>query len=78
MKQLLNENGWVMYHECITCAGHRQFYKNDTKPGYEVRIKTKNQTFSILLNNLVIAGPFWGYQIAYYHLWFYHWRTPLF
>ncbi|MDB5200575.1 MAG: hypothetical protein JWO92_2538 [Chitinophagaceae bacterium] len=63
MKEKLEANGWKMYYECNTCAGHKQFYKNDAKEGYEVRIKVKNQTFSILLKNMVIAGPFWGYQI---------------
>lgn len=63
MKQVLEAKGWVMYHECNTCSGHRQFFKNENKPGYELRIKVKNQTFSILLNNMVIAGPFWNYQL---------------
>jgi hypothetical protein len=64
MKQVLEANGWVMYHECNTCSGHRQFFTKEGKTGYEVRIKTKKNTFSILLNNMVIAGPFWGFELA--------------
>ena len=63
MKEVLEANGWKMYHECDTCSGHKQFFKNDDKPGYEVRVKVKNNTFSILLNNMIIAGPFWNYQL---------------
>jgi hypothetical protein len=63
MKQVLEANGWVMFHECNTCVGHRQYFKKEAKPGYEIRTRTKNNTFSILLNNMVIAGPFWGYEL---------------
>ena len=63
MKQILEAKGWVMFHECNTCSGHRMFFKNDSHPGYEIRNKTKNKTFSILLNNLIVAGPFWEYQL---------------
>lgn len=64
MKEVLIANGWKMYHECNTCAGHRQYFNHSGKPGYEVRTKTKNNTFSILLKNAIVAGPFWGYQMA--------------
>ena len=62
MKQILEAKGWVKYYECNTC-GHKQFYKNVNNPGYEIRTRVKNNTFSILLNNMIIAGPFWGYQL---------------
>ena len=63
MKQKLEAKGWIMFHECNTCSGHRQFFKNVAHPDYEIRIKIKNQTFSILFKNLIVAGPFWGFQI---------------
>lgn len=62
MKQVLESKGWVMYYECASC-GHKQYFKNQKKPGYEIRAKVKNNTFSILLNNMIIAGPFWGFEI---------------
>lgn len=62
MKEVLEAKGWVMYSSC-TCGGGRQFYINNSKPGYEVRIRTKNKTFTILQKNMVIGGPFWGYQL---------------
>lgn len=62
MKQVLESKGWVMYYDCLTC-GHKQYFNHPDKKGYEVRAKVKNNTFSILLNNLIIAGPFWGYEI---------------
>lgn len=62
MKELLTANGWVMYYQC-KCSGGRQQWSNNDKPGYEVRTKTKNGTFSILLKNTIIGGPFWGYQL---------------
>ena len=63
MKQILENNGWKMYHECIVPCGHKQYFNHPDKKGFEVRAKVKNNTFSILLNNLIIAGPFWGYEI---------------
>lgn len=63
MKEKLLELGWKMYYECDLCQGHMQFFTNEAFPGYEIRIKIRNNTFSILLKNLVIAGPFWGYDI---------------
>lgn len=62
MKQTLESKGWVMYYECISpCA--KQHFNHPDKPGYEIRTKFKKQTFSILLNNNIIAGPFWGYTL---------------
>lgn len=63
MKQVLESKGWIMHHECIVSCGHKQFFNHPGKQGYEVRTRVKNNTFSILLNNRVIAGPYWGYQM---------------
>jgi len=63
MKEKLLANGWEMFHECDSCVGHRQYFSNKAKKGYEIRTRVKNNTFSILLNNTIIAGPFWGYQV---------------
>lgn len=63
MRKVLEGMGWRMYYECVQTCGHKQFFTHDGKPGYEVRTKISTNTFSILLNNHVIAGPFWGYQV---------------
>jgi hypothetical protein len=63
MKQVLESKGWVMYYECVVPCGHKQYFNHPEKNGYEIRAKVKNNTFSILLNNMVIAGPFWGFEI---------------
>lgn len=62
MKETLEGNGWTMYYECQTC-GHKQYFSNPSYAGYEVRVRQKKQTFSIVLNNLIIGGPFWAYQL---------------
>jgi hypothetical protein len=63
MREKLEALGWIKYHECNTCSGHRMFFNKADKPGYEVRIKIRNNTFSILLRNVIIAGPYWGYEL---------------
>lgn len=62
MRQVLESKGWVMYHECMSC-GHKQWFNHPEKAGYEIRAKVKSNTFSILLENKIIAGPFWGFEI---------------
>lgn len=62
MKQQLEELGWKMYYECQSC-GFKQFFSHAEKVGYEVRIRPRQNTFSILKDNMVIAGPFWGYEL---------------
>lgn len=62
MKEVLASKGWVMVYECWSC-GHKQYFRHPEKTGYEIRIKNKNKTFSILLNNTIIAGPFWGFEL---------------
>lgn len=54
-----------MYSECPTCGGGgvKQYFNHPDKKGYEVRCKPRTNTFSILLNNHVIGGPFWGYLL---------------
>ncbi len=63
MKEVLEARGWTMYYECTRCDGKRQYFANPSFKKYEVRTRLKKMTFSILLNNHVIAGPCWGYQL---------------
>ncbi|MDF2381331.1 hypothetical protein JMG10_07635 [Nostoc ellipsosporum NOK] len=40
-----------------------QHFSHPEKPGYEIRTRLRSNTFSILLKNHIVGGPFWGYQI---------------
>lgn len=63
MKTILTSNGWIMFYECKNpCA--KMHFNHPDHPGYEVRVRTKSNTFSILYKNLIIAGPFWQYQLS--------------
>jgi len=62
MKAQLIALGWIMYYECITpCA--KQYFNNTAFPGYEVRVRTRKNTFSIVSENIIIGGPFYPYQL---------------
>lgn len=63
MKQTLISLGWEMYYECLNKCGGKQYFTNELWPKYEVRTRVKSNTFSILLENKVIAGPFMGYVL---------------
>lgn len=63
MKEKLEALGWHMYYKCNTCGGQKQYFSHSSFPGYEIRCKLKYQTFSIILNNHHVGGPYWGYQI---------------
>ena len=64
MKEKLEALEWKLYYECSRCNGQKQYFTNPAKPKYEIRTRPKNQTFSILYENHVIAGPFYGYQLG--------------
>ncbi len=56
MQKTLEDRGWFMFYECITC-GHRKFYNHKDHPGYEIRTREQSNTFSVMLNNQVVEGP---------------------
>lgn len=64
MKEALTAAGWIFESECSTCKGKVQFYKHKDHGDYRVQIKIRSNTFSFLNANRVIAGPYWGYQMA--------------
>lgn len=57
MKEILESRGWKMYYECHVC-GRKQHFTHKDKPGYEVKTRVQHNSFTILFNNRVIAGPF--------------------
>jgi hypothetical protein len=62
MKAKLIALGWVLYYECLTTC-KKQYFNHPEKAGYEVRVRTANKTFSIILNNRIVSGPHWEYQL---------------
>jgi hypothetical protein len=62
MKDVLLALAWRMYYECQAC-GHKQYFNHPDKPGYEIRVKAKKQTFAIFLNNHLISGSHYAYQL---------------
>lgn len=63
MKQQLEGLGWKMIHECDTCKGIKQTYTHEGHTGYEILTVVRTNVFSILRENRIVAGPFWGYQL---------------
>lgn len=55
--------GWEVYYTCACKAGKRKFFRNEQYKGYEIRINERKNTFSILQNNSIIAGPDWSYKL---------------
>lgn len=63
MKDQFIALGWIMYYECVTpCA--KQYFTNPAFPGYEIRVRTRKQQFSIVLDNNIVGGPFYNYQLT--------------
>ncbi len=63
MRESLESKGWKMYYECNTCSGVRQYYSHTEKPGWEVRVRVRSNTFSLFLNNHKVSGPHYGYML---------------
>lgn len=63
MTEALTTRGWVKYYDCLVCNTLVQFFNHPDKNGYEVKVKPKKNTFSLIIDNRIIAGPFWGYQL---------------
>lgn len=63
MKEKLLEAGWKMVHECVQPCGHKQYFTKADKPGYEIRVRVKKSTFTILKTNITIAGPYRDYEL---------------
>ncbi len=62
MKEALEAKGWKIYWECKSPC-YKQYFNHVAKVGFEIRVRIRNKTFSIIQNNMVIAGPFWEYQL---------------
>ena len=59
----LKAQGWKMYYECNCTGGRKQYYKNEQFQGYEVCVRPNRNTFSLLKNNYLVAGPDWLYKL---------------
>lgn len=63
METILVQKKWIKFYECNCGGTPRCHYHNPEKKGYEIVIRPLKNTFRILLNNQIIGGPFWGYQL---------------
>jgi hypothetical protein len=64
--QLLIDLGWTNFHTCTTCSryGPVQYWSNKAFPGYEIRVRTRKNTFTIVSKNMQIYGPAWVYSLV--------------
>lgn len=63
-EQRLNDRGWQKYHICGGCTGGaKHFFANPAYQNYVVRVRPLKTTFVIMLDEIIIAGPFWLYQL---------------
>lgn len=60
---LLIEQSWKLFHVCNCGGSRREHYSNTTFPGYEIRIRPTRSTFTILKNNMLLAGPKYLYDL---------------
>jgi hypothetical protein len=63
--QLLEVKGWTNHYTCNNCKGKGplQYWINPAFPGYEVRVRTRRNTFSIYSKNMKVYGPEWLYKL---------------
>lgn len=64
MKQLLTEKGWKMYYSCHCGGTLKEYYSHVNHPFYEVRVRPRKGSFTILNKNQVVAGPHLGYLLS--------------
>ncbi len=65
MNELLETQGWKLYYTCKVCGGNKKYFKNESFPGYEVRVRFRKNgnIFSIMHMNKTIAGTDWMHKI---------------
>lgn len=60
---LLTNQGWKMYYSCMCGGSPKEYWSNPNYKDYEIRIRPRRSTFSILHKNLIICGPEWLYKL---------------
>jgi hypothetical protein len=62
---LLEAKGWTNHFTCNNCTGKGplQHWINKSFPDYEIRIRTRRNTFSIYNKNMKVFGPDWFYKL---------------
>lgn len=63
--QLLISQGWKNYHTCTTCSrfGPVQYWSHEVHKDFEIRVRIRKNTFTLLSRGMQIHGPAWTYQI---------------
>ena len=59
----LTDKGWKLYYSCMCGGAPKEYYNHPSYPGYEVRVRPRRNTFTILSQNMVIAGPNYLYDL---------------
>jgi hypothetical protein len=62
---LLIQQGWKNFYTCTTCSrfGPVQHWSSTKFPEYEIRVRTRRNTFTVWAKNMQIYGPAWNYSI---------------
>lgn len=63
LKEQLEERGWKLFYQCDCPSGRKEYFNHPDHANYAIRTKQRQQTFRVVLDNQVIAGPFWGYDL---------------
>ncbi len=61
--QLLIDKGWKMYYSCMCHGTLKEYWTKEKHKNYEIRIRPRRNTYSLLLNNMIIKGPDWLYKL---------------
>lgn len=61
--QLLKDKGWKMFYSCMCGGSRKEYWSNDSFPGYEIRTRPRKQTFEIRSKNTRVLGPDFAYKL---------------
>ena len=50
--------GWKLFYRCDCPSGKKEYFNHVDHPKYAIRTRLREQTFRIVYENHVIAGPF--------------------
>lgn len=61
--ELLTNQGWALYYECMCGGSKKRYYSNTHYPGYEITIRPTMNTFCLYSQNRRIYGPDYLYLL---------------
>lgn len=63
MRSKLTIKGWIKYHSCYCGGSLKEYYNHPDHKGYEIRLRPGQASFTLLLDNQIIAGPLYIYKL---------------